>query len=278
MNLERTLNNIRFITSMWEDMGIPYSVKHGTYTTILESEMGKHRFMINSYSNKVFIARNKVLKDLKDSELAKEIMQGDYSTTNYGVNDNLKSMNELNVLNIDISSAYPHAIYNAGLISEETFNYLKGLKKKEKLPCLGMLAASHLRMNFNGGKVVDYHVHREPTSQIFFSLIQEVNDVMEECKWILGDNYIFHWVDGVFFKKSTSVKKINQVEQILESYKFPYKYEAVKKFNIVKNGDNYVISMNKNGEDKRYEFNHRNEHQRIKRHLTQRAKGQVHQV
>lgn len=278
MHLQRTLENIRFVTNMWESMGIPYSIKHGTYTTILESEIGKHKFMINSYSNKVFIARNKVLKDLKDSELAKEIMQGDYDTKNYGVNDNLKSMNELKVLNIDISSAYPHAIYNAGLISEETFNYLKGLKKKEKLPCLGMLAASHLKLNFKEGKVVNYHVHREPTSQIFFSLIEEVNDVMEECKWILGNDYIFHWVDGVFFKKSTSVKKINQVEKIFEDLKFPYKYEAVKKFNISKNGDNHVISMNKNGEDKRYEFNHRNEHQRIKRHLAQRAKGNVHTV
>ena len=278
MEFQRTLDTIRLITDMWNSMGISYTLKHGTYTTILESEMGKHKFMLNSYSNRVFIARNKVLKDLKESELAKEIMQGDYSTKNFGISDRLQNMDEDKILNIDISSAYPHAIYNAGLISEETFNYLKGLKKGEKLPCLGMLAGSHVKLKYEGGKVTDYYAHREPTAQIFFLLIQEVNDVMEECKWILGDDYIFHWVDGVFFKKSTSVKKINQVEKIFEDLKFPYKYESVKNFSLRKNGENYVISMNKNGEDKRYEFNHRNDYQTIKRYITQQAKGNVHRV
>ena len=278
MEFQRTLDTIRLITDMWNSMGISYTLKHGTYTTILESEMGKHKFMLNSYSNRVFIARNKVLKDLKESELAKEIMQGDYSTKNFGISDRLQNMDEDKILNIDISSAYPHAIYNAGLISEETFNYLKGLKKGEKLPCLGMLAGSHVKLKYESGKVTDYYAHREPTAQIFFLLIQEVNDVMEECKWILGDDYIFHWVDGVFFKKSTSVKKINQVEKIFEDLKFPYKYESVKNFSLRKNGENYVISMNKNGEDKRYEFNHRNDYQTIKRYITQQAKGNVHRV
>ena len=264
------------ITDMWDTMNIPYTMKHGTYTTTLESKMGKHKFMVNQYSNRVFIARNKVLKDIKDNELAKQIMQGDYSTKNFGYNDSLGNMNESEVLNIDISSAYPHAIYNAGLITKETFDYLNSLKKSEKLPCLGMLASSYLKFNYENGKVKNIVNHREPTAQIFFSLIQEVNDVMEECKWILGEKYIFHWVDGVFFKRDTSVKKINQVEKIFENLNLPIKYESVKQFQIRKNGENFVISMNKNGEDKRYEFNHRNDHKIIKRYITQLAKGYVH--
>ena len=276
MQFERTLTNIRMITDMWDCMGIPYTMKHGTYTTILESEMGKHKFMVNQYSNRVFIARNKVLKDIKNSDLAQQIMQGNYSTKNFGCSDTLDQMDEPEVLNIDISSAYPHAIYNAGLITEETFLYLNSLKKGEKLPCLGMLAASHLKFTYEDGKVKNIVNHREPTAQIFFSLIQEVNDVMEECKWILGEKYIFHWVDGVFFKRDTSVRKINQLEKIFEDLGLPIKYEAVKKFQIRKNGENFVISMNKNGEDKRYEFNHRNDHKTIKRYITQLAKGLVY--
>ena len=276
MNLKRTINSIQFVKNGWDTLGIPYTIKHGTYTTILESELGKHKFMINSYSNRVFVAKNKVLKDLQNSDLAKEIMQGDYQTNNFGIQANLTNLHSKDVLNIDISSAYPHAIYNAGLITQETFEYLNTLKKGEKLPALGMLASAHTKLFYEKGKVVKYIAHREPTAQIFYCLIQEINDLMEECKWVLGSDYIFHWVDGVFFKKSTSVKKINQVEKIFQDMHFPYKYESVKNFNLRKDEENFVISMIKNGESKTYEFTHRNEHKRIKRYLAQQIKGEVY--
>ena len=276
--MKRTLNSIRFITDAWDTMGIPYTMKHGTYTTILESELGKHKFVVNTYSNKVFIARNKILKDIKESQIAKDIMNSEHETANFGMNDNIKDISENNVLNIDISSAYVYAIYNCGIITKPTFDYLQTMKKKERLPALGMLASAYTKFYFEKGKVVKYEAFRQPTAQIFFKLIQEINDVMEECAWILGEDYIFHWVDGIFFKKTTSVKKINQVEKILQDMDFPYKYEGVEKFKMRKDGENYVISMIKNGENKRYDFSHRNEYQSIKKFLTQCVEGKVHKI
>lgn len=276
MELKRTLASIKFYTDTWDDLGIDYSIKHGTYTTILESEMGKYKFVVNQYPNRVFIAKNKVKKDVLASETGQEVMNSEFSTTNFGVNDKYSSFSSKELLNIDISSAYVHAIYNSKLITKETFDYLQTLKKGERLPALGMLASTYTKFFYKNGKCVDYEVHREPTAPVFFKLIEEVNDVMEECRWILGDDYIFHWVDGVFFKRSTSVRKINQVEEILQEFNFPYKYESVSDFNLSKNEDNFVISMIKNGESKRYEFSHRNDYESIKRYLAQSVKGKVH--
>ena len=278
MNYKRTLKSINFFTKTWDKLGIPYSVKHGTYTTIIESELGKHKFVVNQYSNKVFIAKNKVRQDVINSELGQRIMKTDFNTINFGVNDNFESFRNKHILNIDISSAYVHAIYNAGLITAETFGYLQTLKKSERLPALGMLASSYTKFFYEDGKCKEYVAHREPTANVFFMLIQEVNDVMEECRWVLGKDYIFHWVDGIFFDKETSTKKVRQVEKILEENNFPYKYESVRDFEFSKNDKNFVISMYKNGEPKRYEFTHRNDFESIKRYLTQRVKGQVHSV
>lgn len=278
MLLKRTKEAIKFITDGWDLLDIPYDVKHGTYTTTLQSELGKHKFVVNNYSNRVFIARNKVKKDVLESDIGREVMSREYAKMNFGVDEKIKPFLCEKVYNIDLSSAYVHAIYNSGMIRRETFDYLQSLKKKERLPSLGMLASSHTIFTFQSGKCIDYSVHREPTAPVFYALIQEVNDIMEECKWILGSDYIFHWVDGIFFRYDTPQKKIKMVEEILTEFQFPYKYESVENFTFQKNGENYVISMVKNGERKRYDFSHGEDYQSIKRYLAQSIKGKVYSV
>ena len=278
MIVKRTREAIKFITDGWDLLDIPYSVKHGTYTTTLDSEMGKHKFVVNNYSNRVFIARNKVKKDVMNSDLAQQVMSTDYAKVNFGVDDKLKSFHLDKVYNIDLSSAYVYAIYNSGMISKETFLYLQSLKKGERLPSLGMLASAHTNFTFQSGKCIDYKVHREPTAPIFYLLIQEINDIMEECRWILGSDYIFHWVDGIFFRYDTPQKKIAMVEEVLQEFQFPYKYESCENFSFHKNQENFVISMVKNGERKKYNFGHREDYQRIKRYLTECVKGKVHSL
>lgn len=278
MIVKRTQEAIKFITDGWDLMDIPYSIKHGTYTTILDSEVGKHKFVVNNYSTRVFIAKNKVKKDVLQSDVGQDIMRGSYAKRNFGVDSTLKNFYSPKVYNIDLSSAYVYAIHNAQIITKDTFNYLQSLKKGERLPSLGMLASSHTNFLFQSGKCLDYSVHREPTAPVFYLLIQEINDVMEECRWILGSDYIFHWVDGIFFDINTSVKKIKMVEEVLRDSHFPYKYESVEDFRFNKNAENFVISMIKNGERKRYDFGVGEDYQRIKRYLAQSVKGKIHSV
>ena len=279
MLIKRTTEAIKFITDGWDLLDVPYYIKHGTYTTTLESEeLGKHKFIVNNYSNRVFIARNKVKKDVLESDIAKEVMAQNYTKTNFGVDNKLNNFFIDKVYNIDLSSAYVYAIYNCGMITKDTFNYLQTLKKGERLPSLVMLASSHTKFLFQGGKCLDYSVHREPTAPIFYRLIQEVNDIMEECRWILGSDYIFHWVDGIFFRYDTPAKKIKMVEEVLNEIQFPYKYESVEDFSFHKDSENFVISMLKNGERKRYNFGHREDYERIKRYIAQSVKGKIHSV
>lgn len=270
LSYKRSSTSIKFITETWDNLGIPYIIKHGTYTTILESELGTHKLMVNKYRPRVFAAKNKVKRDVMNSEVGREIMNRVHQKKNFGIHPKSDVMNINEVLNIDLSAAYVWALWNSGCITDETFQYINTLSKKERLPSLGMLAASHVKFYFEKGKCVNYETHREPTSEIFFYLIQVVNDVMEECRFLLGNDYIFHWVDGVFFKKETSVKKVNRIEKYLEELGFPYKYEMVENFKLGKNDEKYVISMVKNGENKTYEFSDNKEYEDIKNFLAKR--------
>jgi hypothetical protein len=128
------------------------------------------------------------------------------------------------------------------------------LAKMDRLAAVGMLATSHIKYHFKDGKCVGFDPYREPTSEIFFYLIDEINYIMQDLKFILGSDFLFYWVDGVFFKPTTSVRKIESVENLLTTLNYPYRYEKVENFSVQVETDKVIIKMTKNDEQKRYEF------------------------
>lgn len=254
LTIKRTPDAIKWIQESLAGMGVDYTLKHGTYTTTIEHSLGKLQFMTNQYKNKVFACANYIKKEVQESELGQQIMNTPHKKKNFDFNGSITNIARPKVLNIDLSMAYPYCLWNSGLISKRTFNYLQKLQKHERLPAIGMLATSHVKYFYKDGKCVDFKPYREPTSQVFFHLIDEIQYIMEDIKFILGNDYIFHWVDGVFFNYGTSQKKINEVENLLISLNYPYKYEDVVDFRVVRKGDKISVSMTKNNKHKNYEF------------------------
>jgi len=254
MSLKRNIESINWVTEDLKRMGVPYTIKQGTYSTTIESEFGKHKFHTNDYPKRVFVAANMIKKDVKNSKIAKEIMNTKHQKVNYGANDKHFIINEHKVLNIDLSGAYVHALKHTGIITDRTYRYLMDLGKIERLPAIGMLATSHVVMKYENGKCVGFKSHRSETSEIFFHLIDEVNYLMRDIEYMLGDDYIFHWVDGVFFKYETDNAKIENVENFLKELDYPFHYEKVDQFKCHKDDDVVRIEMIKNNKHKRYEF------------------------
>ena len=186
-------------------------------------------------------------------------------------NPNITNIKYDTCYNIDLSSAYAYCLYNCELITKKTFNYLLKLPKMERLTAVGMLATSHVKYFYSGGKCVDFKPYREPTAQIFFFLIDEINYLMQDIKWILGNDFIFYWVDGVFIKPSVSKKKIQDVENLLISLKYPYKYEKVENFSVTRIQDKVIIDMIKNDETKRYEFTTGQSGRDLGKHISKKA-------
>lgn len=142
----------------------------------------------------------------------------------------------------------------------------------ERLTSVGMLATSHVKYFYKGGKCVDFKPYREPTAQIFFFLIDEINYLMQDIKWILGNDFIFYWVDGVFMKPTTPKKKIQDVENLLINLQYKYKYEKVENFRVTRIQDKVVIDMTKNDETKRYEFTTGQSGRELGKHIAKQAK------
>lgn len=252
--LKRTVSAIEWFTKDYDKLGIPYKIKQGTYTTTLESEFGKFKFFSNDFPKKVFVAANMIKKDVKNSDYAKELMNTKHIKTNYGSSDDICDMVRENVLNLDLSGAYVQALWHTGIIRKETYQYLLKLPKLQKLPAIGMLATSYVELFYEGGKCTKFVPVRAATSEIFFHLIDEINFLMKDIQYMLDDNYIFHWVDGVFFDYETDNKKIQNVENFLLELDYPFKYEKVDMFRVRRKDDDVKIEMVKNNKFKRYEF------------------------
>jgi len=231
-----------------------YKIHHGTYTTKVETDLGVLKYPTTSFSNRVFIAANKIRRDVLQSEVGQEIMLGNYDKNNYDNDSKVENYRSDSLYNIDISGAYASCLYLSGLITHETYHYLNKLAKDERLPACGMLAKSHTTWTYEKGECIDVEVIRAATAPVFYYLIAEVNHAMQACKWELGHDFLFYWVDGIFFKPQTSKRKIKKVEEILMDRGYRYKYEHVADFNLFKRGDVYVVDMVKNGEHKHYEF------------------------
>jgi hypothetical protein len=254
VTVKRNVDAVDWYTKDYDRLGIPYKLKQGTYTTTLESELGKFKFFSNDFPKRVFVAANMIKKDVKESSQAAEIMNTKHMKTNYGSRNDVATIITKDVLNIDLSGAYVQALWHTGIITEKTYRYLLKLPKMERLPAIGMLATSYVELFYESGKCVSFKPHRAETSEIFFHLIDEINFVMRDIEYMLGDDYIFHWVDGVFFRKETANKKIQNVENFLLELDYPYKYELVETFKVRKDEDVVRIEMYKNNKFKRYEF------------------------
>jgi hypothetical protein len=264
----RTQHMVQSQIESLKKTGWDFMVQHGTYTTKIHKPTGILTFSTIQFRNKVFVAANMVKRDAKQSDKGQEIMNSVFRKNNYANSDTTEVYLADEVWNIDIKSAYANCLFVNGLIKGETLGYLQGLKKHERLPSVGMLAKSHIKYWYSEGECFKVEPHREPTAQIFFFLIHEIDRVMREIKWILGDYFLYYWVDGVFFKKETPTRLIVQVEEYLKSENYPYAWEMCYNFDYFRHDGNVKVKMIKSGVRKEWNFKDSNfEDDLVKRYL-----------
>ena len=243
---------------MYKDMKLDFCIKNSSYSTIIETETNQVRFITNNYSNAVFMAAQKIKSDVTKSELGKSIMAGHYATANYDSANGQPDGKWDKIINIDITSAYATCLLNSKLISKETYLFLQKIPKTERLPAMGMLARNQLIINFEKGEPISNERFTADTAQIFFYIISEINKMMQTVMQMAGDHFLFYWVDGIFLKQDIPVKLLDQIENVFLHKNYSVKYESVKDLEWKREEDSVVITMIKNGENKRYAFKDRN--------------------
>jgi len=133
---------------------------------------------------------------------------------------------------IDISSAYLTVLKNEKVISDKTFNWINTTSTKNKkaktarLKSVGMFAKNPMSLIFEKGEIVNFEQNRDPFAWVFFLACQKTGEAMEICKKELADDFLFYWVDGIFFRNNK--EKIPIILEILKTLGFNSKLENVR--------------------------------------------------
>jgi len=149
---------------------------------------------------------------------------------------------------VDINSAYATVLFRDGFICKDTFDYIMGLDKEERLVCVGMLASRKDVFTYSGGELISYDEIRSETEGYFFYCVQRVQFAMSQCEHIVGYYHICNWVDCIYFYHSEYVQ---QIQDYLNSVGFNSKSERIDKILIESKEDVFYIEQHK-GDKKKF--------------------------
>lgn len=218
--------NAREYMLFLSDSKLSFELEVSNYTMkAVAGELSK-TFVAHMQSKRTFAAFAKIKSDVTK----KPLPSLDASSLKYFQHDFNKNGKYKTVFNIDISSAYATILYNEDYITEETFKYLKGLKKQERLASLGMLASRKKHFSFVKGNPIEVNERVSETSNFFFYAVKRTYEVMNNLKQICGTDYLFTWVDGIYFLPNDEA--LISCCEYLDFLNLGYKVEILTDFEV----------------------------------------------
>ena len=205
-----------------------FKLKISNYSANLKA--GEHNYLFSDdiVDTKAFRYYQKMKK-----ELAGEIREIPQNVKYHDFTGLVKSEEVIeDLICIDISSAYLTVLKNEKVISDKTFNWINSTSTKNKkaktarLKSVGMFAKNPMSLIFEKGEIVNFEQNRDPFAWVFFLACQKTGEAMEICKKELGDDFLFYWVDGIFFRNNK--EKIPKILEILSTLGFKSKLENTR--------------------------------------------------
>lgn len=195
----------------------------------------------------MFAAYNKIKSDIKLLPVKVDYEYVKYHNTGF-IYDKIYCDK---VYMVDVSSCYATILKNKGLISVETYNYLCSIPKKERLAAVGMMAGRKNVFSINEkGEIANHVVKKSEYADYFFYCVQETYRIMDECKRLLGNDYLFSWVDAIYFN---GYKNVNIVMDYLrDKHKLDTTWNVLKEFEVELRKNYYRIRYSKNDEPKTF--------------------------
>jgi len=223
-----------------------FTLKISNYTANLKAGEHNYLFAEDIIDTKAFRYYQKMNKQLGGEirEIPENVKYHDFS--------GLTKHNEIieDILCVDISSAYLTVLRNEKVITQDTFNWINTTSTKNKkaktarLKSVGMFASNPMKLIFENGEITNFEQNRNPFAWVFFLACQKTNEAMELCKKELGNDFLFYWVDGIFFRNNK--EKIEKITEILSTLGFKSKQEIVR--NLRKSEK--TLLFNKDGKEK----------------------------
>jgi hypothetical protein len=241
---------IEFLKEKKED----FTVTKSSYTTTIQRENGeKHFYSEENSGNHIFSLYAKLKKEIKNSQIEVD----DFPIENISFFNidplHLIEYNNSNLINIDIKSAYPTAAKNLGLISEEFYKTLMRLNKGDRLKLIGMLASEPITIIYKFGTAVDMIKKKENEFIPYWKIIcYEIGEKMNICKDILGPDYLFFWVDGIYLSKDSA--NAEKVINYLKKENYLVSVDLLKNFKVNQHGQRIYVEYQKGEDVKKFSF------------------------
>ena len=239
--------NYQYYAHFYASLMLPYLIYESNYTLKFDSEFcAPIQFLQNVQSKKAFMAGAKIKRDINATGLTPpDISKQEVQYYDFSPVEALKKAQET-VFNIDIKSAYASVLKNHSLISADTYKYLTTLSKRDRLASVGMLASHKEIFEMMGHEAVSTEEIINEMENWFYFCVHQTNEIMANCAKILKNDFLFFWVDGIFY---SSEKKEAQIKNYLISEGYGYKKAICSQFEYVETEQNRVLKYFKDGEE-----------------------------
>lgn len=160
------------------------------------------KFLKKNQNKLAFIAFKKIEKDLKTWTANEPPIINKNECTYFSFDKNFKSQLINEATNLDLKSAYATILFNNCFISLETFNFISKLNKIDRLTCIGMLASRKDIFTYQDGRPIMHEEKTNPLEPYFYYCVNQTACIMDELRKKLEKDFIFTWVDSVYYRKS----------------------------------------------------------------------------
>lgn len=155
-----------------------------------------------------------------------------------------------NVVEIDINSAYLMAALKLGYIDDKLFQKINGLKKKERLIILGMIAAVKTTNYYKAGELQDEY-SRDYVPK-FVQAFKNIVEYVHRCMWAAYQechkNVLFFWVDAIFLR-ARNPQELQTIAEVCKKYGFEVKTKANLTYQCL---GKYGLIVHPDGKEKMY--------------------------
>lgn len=227
--------------------------ENSNYTAKIITEKTEITFTTKNLNVTAFIGANKIKSDLKNYTKNNIPNINAHDLEYYQQNLIEQKLNY--VANFDLTKAYPSILFNDGFISLTTFEYLCGIGKTQRLASIGMLARKKNIITFENGKAKNFEINKKETSPIFYHLVQKTNFIISEIRKLDEINFLFSWVDGIYFEVKTQneIDYLNfKINEICNIYNMKFKYELLNNYESYIENNCFRISFWKGDNEKRF--------------------------
>lgn len=287
--------NIQEAITFYTGLKIPFSLTVSNFTVQIDSELEQIAYVKYPRSRKFFSAYQKLVKSINGMPIYTNEKYLKYHNTGFIY----EKFYADKIYQIDIKSCYASILRNSKLISTETFQYLSTLPKAERLSSVGAMASRKTRFTFNAeGTIEKYEKIKSTMSDFFFYCVQETFKIMSEAALLLGKDYLFTWVDAIYFTGEHNKDRVynfftNQhnldasfseltefeVELIEDCFKLQYRKDGVPTYMYVPTPqqsskvelENYLKTYKKKKHEQSNEPNSTTEHSKAASRISRRS-------